>query len=110
MPRRSTRLQEAGGRVERMSLTACSCLIALLIYSVFISVAFNVITALYGTISSCKNIRIVGKVQEITNVDILDYDGSDNTNKETVDDDNIATAGMICTSLQQLYCIVVLII
>ena len=32
--------------------------------------------------------QLVGKVQEITNVNILNYNGNDNTNKETVDDDN----------------------
>ena len=47
------------------------------------------VSALYATTSPCKNVRTVGEVQEITHVDILNYDGSDNTNKETVDDDNI---------------------
>ena len=73
-----------------MDQVCCSCVTALLIYSVVILLALIVVTFLNVTSSaaSCKNVRTVEKIQEVSHKDILNYDASRNTNEEPVKDSN----------------------
>jgi len=48
-----------------------NCAIGLCGSYIIISLAFIVVSALYAKSSSCKIVRKVGKVQEITHLDLL---------------------------------------
>ena len=60
-------------------------LLALLVYSTIISLEFIVITTLYATSSAgCQTNQIPNLSMENAPWDILNYDASDNSNKEPI--------------------------
>ena len=62
-------------------------------FAALISLAFIVVSALYAKSSSCKIVRKVGKVQEITHLDQLNQDESANTIKDRDKDTVICDCG-----------------